>query len=1038
MPDMTLAIQIKAVDAASNIIKSVASALGGSLGGALAGAGIAAAGFAVGIGGQAVQASSDFQAAMLSNVAHAGLAQSQFNAVSQSVLQMASAVGRSPTQLADAMYPILSAFSGVTNQSAKSAISLQTLKDSFETVAGTTVDGTAVANAAVGTFNALGLATNNVSTNTQRMNGLFDVLDKTVQLGNMQWDAYKNVVSKLAVAIQGTGISFNESQAALATMTNEGFSAQRASTYLSNTFTTLAIKTDALAARAKKLKISFDEQKYSSMDLAGKIEYLNQITDGNKQKLLALMGNNSTALKTFNALSIGIDSYRSNLVSLNHAQGTLAGSFDIASKGFNFQMQQMKAAGDALMITLGTALLPVVSQLAAAIVPLIGQLTDWITKSSVLQTFASGLTTAFKQMGDAFQVVTTPIKDMQQATQPLLDTFDRATALIQPIPQVLNPMLDSFDRATAVIKPIPTVVDPMLDTFDRATAAFPKVTQTVNPFVDAFRKLKPIVADVAAIFKEVGAILPPLVAHVQTFAGGILTAAWQSGAFQATIRAIKDILPSVGTFLQNVGTAINQNLLPPLESLVTNVGGAIANFMTWLDTSGTAKAALQDLAGMIDFTSGVLGTLIGWVAALVGWLGGGGAGTYTLVGVLTVLAGAFLALKIAETTAQFAGFISKLQEGDGVITNLASSVQTKLVKAFNDFLSNQAPNFKKMMDDFRVSSQNASTAAASVGTSAETAAVEVTAASTTMEADMAGVTTTAGEAAVATEGIGASAGTAATALGGLSLAAAGWGAAMAAGVAALAAELYVVKGIVVDQAPSIEADLAKKGVNINYKGGKGWSTATQQVKQDTQDMQQSVSWSVTTMSGNVVKAMDQMNTKAYTDTSAFTSNAIAMFQRMGDYGTQTMQSLDKNTIGYWNDIAAYIANHPINATIQTSISGDKQSTSAAVRHFNGSRGLQTNLGAYASGGTNLPAGWALVGEKGPELMYVPGGSNIYPLTGGSSIGGSSRSGGGGGGNTLVLNVNITARPQDEQEMEQIARYAVAYFGDQIRAQWGNV
>src|SRR5258708_1233745 len=177
---------------------------------------------------------------------------------------------------------------------------------SFQTVAGTTVDGTAVANAAVGTFNALGLATDNVATNTKRMTGLFDTMDLTVQLGNMQWDAYKNVVSKLAVAVQGTGISFNESQAALATMTNEGFSAQKASTYLSNTFTTLAIKTDALSAHAKKLGIEFDAAKYGPMSLADKIGYLNQITDGNKQKLLALMGNNSTALKTFNALSVGV------------------------------------------------------------------------------------------------------------------------------------------------------------------------------------------------------------------------------------------------------------------------------------------------------------------------------------------------------------------------------------------------------------------------------------------------------------------------------------------------------------------------------------------------------------------------------------------------------------------------------------------------------------------------------------------------------------------------------------------------------------
>lgn len=386
-----LSLAITATNNAVGVIAKLASSLG-PIGAAAAIAGAAL----IDLGVQSTKQAADFQTAMLSNVAHAGLAKSEFQSVSDAILAMAPEVGRAPTQLAEAMYPILSAFSGIQNQSAKSAIALDTLKMSFQTVAGTTVDGTAVANAAVGTFNALGLATNNVSTNTQRMTGLFDVMDKTVQLGNMQWDAYKNVVSKLAVAIQGTGISFNESQAALATMTNEGFSAQKASTYLTNTFTTMAIKTDALAAHAKKLGIAFNEQKYSSMDLAGKIEYLNKVTDGNKQKILGLLGNNATALKTFNALSVGIGSYKSNLDSLSHAQGALKSSFDEASKGMNFQMEQMKAAGDAFMITIGTQLLPVVSDFVKQMIPLVQQFTQWLEKSGALKIAASFLAGALQ------------------------------------------------------------------------------------------------------------------------------------------------------------------------------------------------------------------------------------------------------------------------------------------------------------------------------------------------------------------------------------------------------------------------------------------------------------------------------------------------------------------------------------------------------------------------------------------------------------------------------------------------------------------
>jgi TP901 family phage tail tape measure protein len=354
---------------------------------------------AIGLGVIAVKAASDFQTAMLSLVAHAGLAKNQFDKVSQSVLAMSSDVGRSPTQLAEALYPILSAFSNITNQSAKTDLALHTLKLSFEAVAGTTVSGTAVANAAVGTFNALGLATNNAATNAKRMTGLMDIMDLTVQQGNMQWDAYKNVISKLAVSIQGTGIKFTEASAALATLTNMGYSAQKAQTYLSNTFTTLGIKTDTLAKHAAKLGISFDQAKYGPMSLADKIQYLNQITDGNKQKLLALMGNNSTALKTFNALSTGINGYKTNLQALNHAQGALKTSFDTASQGFSFQMSRIKAAGEAILITIGTKLLPVISSIAAKVTPVLVAFAQWIIKSHAVENVMAWLGVAFQTAG---------------------------------------------------------------------------------------------------------------------------------------------------------------------------------------------------------------------------------------------------------------------------------------------------------------------------------------------------------------------------------------------------------------------------------------------------------------------------------------------------------------------------------------------------------------------------------------------------------------------------------------------------------------
>lgn len=40
-------------------------------------------------------------------------------------------------------------------------------------------------------------------------------------------------------------------------------------------------------------------------------------------------------------------------------------------------------------------------------------------------------------------------------------------------------------------------------------------------------------------------------------------------------------------------------------------------------------------------------------------------------------------------------------------------------------------------------------------------------------------------------------------------------------------------------------------------------------------------------------------------------------------------------------------------------------------------GMGSSAPAHASGGRNLKAGWSLVGEEGPELMFVPNGADIY-------------------------------------------------------------
>lgn len=434
MADVNLRVLLSAVGGAGVIqaVQSVASAItgGGGLTGVLAGVGVAAAGLAVGLGVTAVNASSDFQTAMLQNVAHAGLAANQVDSVTNALMQMGPAVGQGPTALAQALYPILSSFSGMTDQAGKAQLSLATLNDAAKSVAGSTTSVSDVTGAATAVFNAYGFATGNATRDTQIMHSEFDMMNTTVSAGNMRWSDYSTVIGKLSVASHAAGVSFNEENAALADLTNSGYSAQLAGTYLSNTFNDLYIKADNIAKNAGRLGISFDETKYKTMNLGDKIRYLSQVTDGNQTSLLKMLGGNSVALKTFDALSNSIDAYSGNLTALQHAQGATATAFETSSQGFGMAMQRLQSAGQALLITIGNQLLPTLTNLANQVLPVISSFTSLFNSGS-------SLSPIFQNISGMLMIMAANWQDFAASTGP-------ASKALQQFGQLLSSALPGF------------------------------------------------------------------------------------------------------------------------------------------------------------------------------------------------------------------------------------------------------------------------------------------------------------------------------------------------------------------------------------------------------------------------------------------------------------------------------------------------------------------------------------------------------------------------------------------------------------------
>jgi TP901 family phage tail tape measure protein len=414
--DLSLRVILSAQDAASGKLKGFGSTLINLAGDAgpllkiFGGISLAA----IGLGVAAVQAAAPFQQAMLALTAHAGLAQAQFHKVSTAVLNMAGDVGQAPTALAQALYPILSGFSGIQDQAAKTKVSLEELRLAAESTAGTTAKVTDVSRAASAAFNAYGMASNNTATNLKHMNNLFDVMNQTITEGNMQWTAYANKIGDLAAKASQSGIKFTEANAALAVFTNTGESVQLAGTHLGALFQTMSLDVDALAKRADKLTAShvhyayvlkdvhglmvkvkvavkdtsnaFDIHAFKAMDLAHKLAYLEKITGGDAGKIKAILGNKALTATYLKLIQHSKD-YQNALNDLNHAHGATASAFAKANAGFTQAMNRAKAAVDALFIRLGTALLPILTKLVSFVAPAVNWLINFARAASQNEVF---------------------------------------------------------------------------------------------------------------------------------------------------------------------------------------------------------------------------------------------------------------------------------------------------------------------------------------------------------------------------------------------------------------------------------------------------------------------------------------------------------------------------------------------------------------------------------------------------------------------------------------------------------------------------
>jgi len=406
---LRLLIDITARDSASSIIRSLAGVFTGLQGG-IKGVMIAgmellglftliAAAVAIALGVAATRAAANFQQGLNRLVTGAGDVTDNMQKMGQAILGVSVKTGVAANDLLTAMYHILSV-------GQRGAQALDTLAAASE---GAQIEMAKVADVA----NILVILQTNFGihtyTATQYMNGLI----VAVAHGNITLEALSTAMAPILPLAHQLGISFMDVAAAMSVQTNAGLDARKSATGLQAIFVALEnpTKKAELAMRAlgvssvavaNEMKTSLPGAFQMLIDAALKVGPIGSVAFN--RAMMDMVGGGTRTAKSITALSQNMKAWTADIKAMSiamHLSTQDVMGWDVASSGFNIQMDRSKAAVQALLIVIGTRLLPILTKLLTQITPLIVAFAQWFLKTDPLGKAMAWLATAFDKVRTA-------------------------------------------------------------------------------------------------------------------------------------------------------------------------------------------------------------------------------------------------------------------------------------------------------------------------------------------------------------------------------------------------------------------------------------------------------------------------------------------------------------------------------------------------------------------------------------------------------------------------------------------------------------
>ncbi len=578
--DLYLRILISAQNQASAAIRSLAQSFGP------VGVGLAAVGVAAMVAGvEAVKMAGNFQQATTALITSAGESAQNIEMVRAGILSLSVSTATSTQQLTAGMYMIESAgFHG--------AAGLAVLKAAAEGAKAENADLGAVANTVTSALNAYSLSSSSATAVTNS-------LVATVASGKMHMQDLATSLANVLPAASAAHVGLYDVEGAIATMTMQGDNAANAATHLRQMILALVSPSKAGASSlaaiglstqqvASEMKVSLPGALIMITDALKKkfpegssayITALKNIAGGSKQ-MMAMLELTGSHLSTFGAnvktISGQVRAGGSSILGFAEVQGEL-----------NFKLAQVKNAFDALMITLGTKLLPVITPIVGGVAGLITAFTALISGASPLPPLLQDIGNTFTQVGGIVKSVFSLLSS--DITGKLTGAFKQAQPVVSSLGNTIHQVLMRVQAALSSINPQGIV---------NGIKQIGQVFLNLSPGVNLFQAL-------ASHAQELG----------KWFQSSVVPAFNQAKpGFQELLKAGQSLLPVIQTIGNTVHSTFQtafSALLPVFEKaipLIIKIAGVI---------SGGLGKAIQFLAPYLQQAVTALGQFAGEIAQRV-------------------------------------------------------------------------------------------------------------------------------------------------------------------------------------------------------------------------------------------------------------------------------------------------------------------------------------------------------------------------------------------------------------------------------------